>query len=500
MGMVVETTGGKIEGTIENGIKVFRCIPYAEPPVKALRFKPPQPKKPWLETLDAKTYGYHACQGPDPVQEKIWAITGDGNEDCLTLNIWTPGLDQKRRPVLVWIHGGAFVVGASSRPATDGGSLAGNGDVVVASLNYRLGALGWLNLDRFGSEFDHSGNHGLLDQIAALEWIQENIERFGGDPDNVTLFGLSAGGISISVLMTSPKAKGLFHKAIAQSGAANVVRTVERSREVAEAFLTAAGTDDLKDLLVMDAKEIIRFQTEGLSGINWDLAFGPVLDGSILPESTMGKITDGVSSNIPLMIGTTLDEYRYWYMEDPNLKTLETKHLKGWIERNSKEDFNKIIDAYRKSRPQATENQLAVTIVGDGVFRMPSTRMAEARSKTGGNTWMYLFTWSSPIQNGLFGAAHAMETPFVFGTLNAPNVHLFTGDGAERQELSRVMQDTWIAFSRNSDPNHNGLPHWSPYDERNRTTLIFDIPCRIENDPYGSERKSWGNAPFDVIA
>ncbi|MCP4754110.1 MAG: carboxylesterase/lipase family protein [Proteobacteria bacterium] len=500
MGIVAETAEGKIEGTSENNIAVFRGIPYAEPPVGELRFKPPQPKKPWPGTIATKAYGHHACQGPDPVQERIWATTGAGNEDCLTLNIWTPGLDRKRRPVLVWIHGGAFVVGASSRPATNGSSLAGNGDVVVVSLNYRLGALGWLNLDRFGSEFDHSGNHGLLDQIAALKWIQANIERFGGDPENVTLFGLSAGGNSISVLMTSSKARGLFHKAIAQSGGANNVRSLERSRKVAEAFFTAAGFDNLKDLLAMDAKEIIRIQTEGLNGISWDLAFGPVLDGSVLPESTMGKIKEGASAGIPLLIGTTLDEYRYWYMEDPHLPTLETIHLKGWIAGNSEEDPDEIIDAYRKSRPHLTENQLAVTIVGDGVFRMPSTRMAEERSRMGEDTWMYLFTWPSPVENGLLGAAHGMETAFVFGTLNAPNVHLLTGDGAERQGLSRVMQDAWIAFAKNGNPNHSGLPDWSPYDKKERTTLIFDMPCRIESDPYGNERRSWGDAPFDVIA
>ena len=494
------TTAGVIEGRSEGELEVFRGIPYAEPPVQQLRFRPPVAKTPWKGTLDCSEYGAYAPQNVGEVQSGIWALSGKASEDCLTVNVWTPGLDDARRPVMVWIHGGAFVAGASSRGVTEGAALARNGDVVVVSLHYRLGALGWLLLDEVGGpDYAASGNHGLLDQIAALEWVRDNAAAFGGDPDNVTVFGESAGSVSVAVLLTAPRAEGLFAKAICESGGASLIRRTERSRELTQAFLEIAGVRDIEALRALPAEEIVRCQSL-LRPRGAEQLFAPTIDEVVVPDNPMQRICDGVGAQIPLLIGSNLDEYRYWYMTDPHLPTLGTKHLKRRLREVTGADPDPLIAAYKRSRPELDDNQIAVTLIGDIAFRMPSIRMAEAREVHGAATWMYLFTRQSPVDGGRLGAAHAMEIPFVFGNVDVPNVPKLIGDGQDRYALSQSMQNAWLAFPRYGQPGHDGLPAWPAWNSEERPTLIFDDACELALDPLREERLAWGQAAFRLHA
>jgi para-nitrobenzyl esterase len=554
MSSIVETTSGRVEGRVEDGVRVFRGIPYAEPPVGPLRFRPPLPKAPWAGVRPALEFGAWAPQEISPGARRYWGITGETSEDCLTLNVWAPASDRagaaatsttgRGRPVMVWIHGGAFVAGASSYRTSEGASLARRGDLVVVTLNYRVGALGFLELDEIGGEeYALSGNLGLLDQMLALEWVRDNVAAFGGDPGNVTIFGESAGAISVSVLLALPsaihgasamRAEGvvhttpgvksafrgagdvrseglvrntpgahtgrLFRRAIAQSGAASIVRRLDRARERARELLALANVDGIEGLRRLSADDLVRLQSR-LAPRGAEQVFGPVMDDRVVPTSPMASIAAGESNDIPLLTGSNLDEYRYWLMVDPRLPGLRPHHLHRRLrEVTGGADPEPIIDAYRRSRPHLDDNQIAITLLGDIAFRLPMLRMAEARVRGGADTWVYLFARPSPVEGGRLGAAHAMEIPFVFGTIDAPQVHQLIGDGAERGPLSRAMQDAWIAFARTGDPSHPGLPAWPRWDAERQATMIFDVPCRVEEDPLREERLAWGGATFQVHA
>ncbi|MEE2775925.1 MAG: carboxylesterase/lipase family protein [Acidobacteriota bacterium] len=498
MAIEVMTTAGRIAGREEGDLAVFRGVPFVEAPIGELRFRAPRASTPWTGTRDCGEYGPFAPQVVGEMQREVWALDGESSEDCLSLNVWTPAADDGERPVLVWIHGGAFVVGASSRGVTEGAALARRGDVVVVSVNYRLGALGWMQLDGIGgSDYAESGNLGLLDQIFALRWVRDNIAAFGGDPGNVTAFGESAGSISVAVLMATPGAEGLFHRAICESGAASIVRRVDRAREITDAFMELAGAETVDDLCAMSPDALVAAQSQ-IRPRGAEQVLGPTIDDVVVPDSPMDRIRRGVSADIPLLIGSNLDEYRYWYQTDKRLPTLGTHHLHRRLREVTGGDPEPVIEAYRASRSDHDDNQLAVALVGDIAFRMPSIRMAEAREAHGADTWMYLFTRPSPVQGGRLGAAHAMEIPFVFGNVDVPNVGLFIGDGPDLSLLSDAMMDAWIAFARGGDPSHNQLGEWPKWSSERRLTMIFDNPCELVENPLAEERQAWGGAPFTV--
>ena len=491
-----DTTSGPVTGIREAGTTVFRGIPYARPPTGDLRFAPPESPEPWSSAIDCTEFGPYAPQIKEGVQFKYWALDGVQDENCLSLNVWTPALDNKPRPVMVWIHGGAFVVGAAKRPVTDGAALSVAGDVVVVTLNYRLGALGWLFLDEVDPGLAGSGNNGLLDQIKALEWVRDNIANFGGDPSNVTLFGESAGGISVSVLLTVKRAKGLFHKAVAQSGAANVVRRKQDAAEATELLLSKAKAQSVSDLRALLPDEIIRLQ-------NWlstqvrdaDSLFCPVMDDVIVEETPMRRLVDGAGDQVPLITGFNLDEYRYWLMVNPGLKSLSADHLRKAIRRADPDlDPDELIQTYRDSRPDLTDNQIGLTLIGDMAFRIPTIRIAEARASRGSPTYLYLFSRASQMLDGKLGAAHAMEIPFVFNTIDQPNVPDLIGREPERADLARVMQSAWIQFAHTGNPSAEIL--WPEYSLSDRQMMVFDRTVEVESDPYGSERSAWGSARF----
>ena len=496
----VQTANGTLEGTQEGDLAVFRGIPYARPPVGELRFAAPQPAEPWPGVRQATRFGAAAPQ-PDTGLGALMAIdTAGAGEDCLTLNVWTPGPDEGRRPVMVWIHGGAFVYGSSAQAIYDGGSLARRGDVVVVSLNYRLGALGFLHLaelleDAGGTgELDTTANAGLLDQVAALAWVRDNIEAFGGDPGNVTIFGESAGSISVTSLLGLPAARGLFRRAVGQSGGPNIL-SAERATEVARELLTRldlepSGARKLlevpTDALIDAQQQCWRLSTE----LHRGLPFQPVVDGTVFPRHPLDAVADGAAADVALLLGTNVDEWSFFGFTDPESFTLDDAHLRARLDKVvGPPGTARLLDVYGGGRPGASPADLWFAIVSDWVFRIPSLRLAEAQSRHQPDTFDYLFTWQSPI--GGLGACHALEIPFVLGTLDRPGMAVFAGDTPAAHELSAAMQDAWLAFVRTGDPGHPGLPAWPRYDGGRRATMLFGETCRVEDAPFEAERGAW---------
>jgi para-nitrobenzyl esterase len=498
-----ETRAGPVRGVRCDGVCRFGGVPFARPPVGPLRFRPPEPPLEWTERRDATRLGRPAPQNPDPLDHIYGERLAPGDEDCLTLNIWTPGIDGERRPVMVCIHGGAFVIGAGRWPWYDGRRLVRRGDVVLVTINYRLGALGFLDLSEIG-DAGHaaSGNHGLLDQVTALRWVRDNIERFGGDPGDVTVFGESAGGISISCLMAMPEARGLFRRAIVMSGGPNLVRFPGTSRAVARAFLRMAGVRDFDGLRGRPTGALLRAQKRFLrrNEFGGDLVFGPVVDGSVLPEPPLHAIRAGCARDVTLLTGTTLDEARLWSLYVPILRWTSPRALDGVLKDAVGDRWRDVVATYARSRPRETGGNLTMAINGDLLFRMPAVRLAEAQSvHRPADTRMYLFAWKTPVRGGRLGSPHAVDVPFVFGNLDASGVELYTGSGADREALSRRVQDAWIGFARRGDPNHPGLPEWPAYRAEGRATLVFDGLPTVEMDPQLERRSVWDAVPFDGV-
>ncbi len=494
---------GKIRGCRHDGFSLFRGVPYARPPVGSLRFRPPERPESWSGIRDATSFGPPAAQNPDPL-DRIWGeVLAPGDEDCLTLNVWTPAADDGKRPVMVCIHGGAFLIGSGRWPWYDGREFVRRGDIVLITINYRLGAFGFLDLSEIGgAEFTTSGNHGLLDQVAALRWVRDNIERFGGDPGSVTVFGESAGGISISCLMAMPAARGLFRRAVVMSGGPNLVRFPATSQAVARAFLRTAGVRDAGGLPTLSTKALLRAQKRFLRANEFggDLVFGPVVDGSVLPDPPLHAIRAGCARDVALLTGTTSDEARLWSLYVPILRWTHPHALKRVLRLTVGNRWSEVIAAYQHSRPGQKAGSLTMAINGDLLFRMPAVRLAEAQSAhRPEDTRMCLFAWKTPVQGGRLGAPHAVEVPFVFGNLYAMGVYLYTGKSPDRRALSNLVQDAWIAFAKSGDPNHSRLTSWPAYRADSRATLVFDETTTVEDDPGAEERSIWADVPFDGL-
>jgi para-nitrobenzyl esterase len=413
------------------------------------------------------------------------------DEDCLTLNVWTPACDDGKRPVMVWIHGGAFLYGTGATPWYDGRSFARD-DIVLVTINYRLGAFGFLHIDG-------QGNNGILDQVAALEWVRDNIAAFGGDPGNVTAFGESAGAMSVGTLLGLPAAKGLFVKAIPESGAAHGARTAEHAARVVNDFLVELGIDPgptaverLRDvpavaLLEVQAKVVEREMSGGL-------AFTPVVDGVVLPEPPIDAIGKGQAAGVSVLIGTTRDEWRLFTMLDPAVGRLDdagvAKRVAGLVHEPSR--AADVVARYRAARPDASASDLWSDLGTDVVFRVPAIRLAERQSALGNDVYMYRFDYCTPVFGGVLGACHALEIPFVFESLGGAGVEMLVGPiGAEMRTLSRRMHEAWVAFARTGRPAADGLPEWPPYTAERRATMLFDFQPSVVDDPGAEDREVW---------
>jgi para-nitrobenzyl esterase len=495
---VVETSNGKVRGYNRRGIIKFKGIPYGAPPVGPLRFSPPAPVEPWAGVRDALEYSPIAPQAPSNLELMFGGQRVQNEAECLTLNIWTPGADSSKRPVMFFIHGGAFVTGTGA--SLDGSRLALRGDVVVVSINYRLGALGFLYLP---DEREASPNVGLLDMASALRFVKDNIARFGGDPDKVTIFGESAGGFAIAALLAMPAAKGLFHRAIMQSGAAHPLgMNPEAAVRVHEKLIKHLGIPkgDLKALRRISVEEIIKAQTAIMAvsgGFTEDrpLRLGPVVDKQVLPEHPLEALRKGYAKEIEVFTGSNLDETKLWNLLNPEAGKIDDRDLekgvKAIVNMAGKNDrwAEKLLEIYRGKKKTPREVMDAITT--DYTFRIPSIRLAEAQSRHQENTYMYLFTWQSPFKGGKYGAMHALELGFVFGVLLAVEVGIFPKKDAETQTLSGIMMDTWIAFARTGNPNNPAIPALPPYRTDKRATVIFDKEIKVTDDPYGPERAVW---------
>jgi para-nitrobenzyl esterase len=415
-------------------------------------------------------------------------------EDCLTLNVWTPRIDAGKRPVLVWIHGGAFVVGASRNTWYDGSHLAARGDAVVVTINYRLGAWGFLSLEPFGARYAESANVGLLDQIAALRWVHRNIARFGGDANNVTLFGESAGSASVGDLLSMPAAKDLFSKAILESGlpGGRTGEMLPHRHETAAAFLKLVGARTAAELSKKSMKDLLRAQ-ERLFASASDLGtFGPSIDGVVLKENPFTVIAEGRGNRVPIMIGNTAEEMRYFSTaEDLGIerrpRQLLLKQLTACVGARAPQ----ILEEYQRLYPHWGD--AVVQILSDAFLRLPSIQLAEAVSPHE-PVYMYLFTYRSDSTYKPFGASHAMELPFVFGTVNAPEVIVFTGRDPRRYALAEKTMDTWVAFARSGNPTLPSGPAWPAYDSSRRATMELGPEIRVVDDPLSAQRRVWGGS------
>ena len=489
---IIETKYVKIQGYVEQGINIFKGIPYTAPPVKKLRFKPPTPPKPWKNTLSTTDF---SPVSPQPVTEAEWLFgppLEQSEANSLTLNIWTPNIDNKKRPVLFWIHGGNYNFGSSAQQNYDGLPLSLRGKVVVITINYRLGPLGYLCVP------DETANVGHLDQIAALQWVHDNIEFFGGDPSNITIFGESAGGNAVVTLLAMPEAKGLFHRAIAQSAYSY---SSSSNKEGSDEFcsMLKINPGDLDSLQTISIEDIIEIHTKqiamiGLKGV--DNPFSPVKNGKNLPESPIKALQNGFASNIPLLIGTNRDEMKFIRAFAPNMPEIDSDELLRRITSglNNEEAAKMLINTYVKEREKLLPNNpqdVWEAFLTDLGFRIYSIRTAEAQSKHQKNTYMYLFTWPSPWMDGKLGSPHAVEIPFAFGTLDKPGTEIYSGKGKDAEILSEKMMDAWISFARTGNPNNKSIPEWPSYDSIDRSTMILDKELKIINDPFGEERKAW---------
>ncbi|MFC7265107.1 carboxylesterase/lipase family protein [Streptomyces lutosisoli] len=488
---VVDTTLGPVEGTLGERVHVFKGIPFAAPPVGPLRFKPPQPPAPWTEAKPVQEYGPAAPQPRDLVLEQMFghAPFPTSEVSCLTLNVWTPHRGAENRPVMVWLHGGAFLTGSGRDPVFDGSRLASLHDVVVVTVNYRLGALGFLYLgELLGDEYASSGNVGLLDQIAALRWVRDNIAAFGGDPGNVTLFGQSAGAMSVLSLMAMPAAQGLFHKAIAQSGSAECTHTRERATAVARDVLAALALPEheahrLLELPVatllyaqQSVVEVMRQRGDALG-----LPFAPVVDGPTLPRAPLEAFTSGAASPVPLIAGTTLEEGRLFLVgpESPNVDDAAVTALFDT-------EFDKpeeALEAFRGVQPDTSPMGLLAALMGERMFRAPTARLLEAHAARTSQVWTYLFSWRSSARGGQLGACHSLDLPFVFDNLHAGGADRFTGKDAP-QRLADALSSAWASFAHHGHP---GVP-WPAFDTAHRATMVFDVTSRMVRDPWNGVR------------
>jgi len=493
----VETSAGRLAGLRKDGITRFKGVPFAKPPVGALRWRMPEPAEPWAGVRDATKFGAVCPQAPTQLEMLMGQTMGEQSEDCLYLNVWTPGCDNAKRPVMVWIHGGAFVIGAGSQGVYNGKTIAAR-DIVIVTINYRLGAFGFLDLSGASDgRAPGTGAEGLADQILALHWVKENISQFGGDPENVTIFGESAGGMSVGALLAAPPARGLFHKAIPQSGAAHIGYDEERSARVGRAMLDLLEIAPEQGERAVDVPygAIVRAQIAVLADSRdghderklGRLPFQPAIDGGVLAQKPIDAIREGSARGIPVMSGTTLEEWKLFTAANPRMRMMTTKNFNERIGHLAGETAPEMLAAYAEGSPFERFN----AVMTDKVFTMPAIKLLEAQSAHA-PVYGYRFDWRSPILGGIMGSCHALELGFVFGTYRERLAGAFFGTGPAADALSNAMIDAWVSFARHGKPSND----WPVYDAPARATMIFgDGAPHIVDAPNEARRAAWEKLP-----
>jgi para-nitrobenzyl esterase len=493
---IVEMEYGRVRGYVRNGIYTFKGIPYGADTSGANRFLPALKPTPWTGVRSCLYRGF-ACPQPTlhlhPGDEYSFLFVWDEglqDEDCLSVNVWTPALDNGKRPVMVWLHGGGYTMGASTNsPSYDGENLARRGDVVMVSLNHRIGVFGFLNLAAFGDKYALSSNVGLLDIVAALKWVHDNISRFGGDPNRVTIFGQSGGGGKVTMLLAMPSAKGLFHRAVIQSGSLLGAATMEASNILAEKLLKELniGTSDVEkihgiprrqlqeaaakfDPVPGSATEIIDFRNSALLK-----GWAPVAGNAALPEQPFKPKAPEVSASVPLIVGCTLNEFING-VDKPDCFKMTAEELEAKVRNvwpGSKADS--VLAAYRINLPGANHFELWSVIGSNSVRAMTLEQCRLKAEQKAAPAYCYRFDWHTPVLDGRPLAQHGADLPFPFD--NTQRFENMTGNGPAARALAARMSETWIHFARTGDPNHPGIPHWKPFDPTTNGTMLFDDEC-----------------------
>jgi para-nitrobenzyl esterase len=487
---VVTIKPGKVRGRKEGGLHIFKGIPYGAPAGGANRFMPPKPPAAWTGVRDTFEFGHYAPQSNRPRGEKqrqffsVLGATnrGDTSEDCLYLNVWTRGVnDGRKRPVMVWFHGGGFDQGTGGSIGYDGAGLAQHQDVVVVTVNHRLNALGYLYLAEVGGpDFVNSANVGQQDLVSALEWVRDNISAFGGDPNKVLIFGQSGGGAKVSTLLAMPSAKKLFHRAVIQSGAGLRGGTREAANKTAETLLKELG------LKPGQGRELQNVPLDKLMEAGNRARFGTVVDGKVLPTNPFEPVATPISADVPVIVGYTRTERTVYEIDSPNYGKLDEAGLMESAKRLLGEDAERIVASYRKRYPRATPYELSTNISGDA-GAMSSIRLAERRAALNkAPTYLYIWAWETPVMG--LRAPHTLEIPFVFNHIDLCE-SMVGPVNAEMKKLEAASAGAWAQLARAGNPNHKGLPAWPAYTPQKRAVMIFDTPCRVENDPTGEVRQ-----------
>ncbi|MES2293151.1 MAG: carboxylesterase family protein [Pseudomonadota bacterium] len=492
---VVNTKYGKVRGIAEDGVSIFKGIPYGAPTSGANRFMPPKEPAPWSDVRDAILFGNRAPQTDATgfMEEEVVALDRTAqSEDCLRLNIWTAGLGGAgKRPVMLWCHGGGFTGGSGGNVRYDGAMLAKKHGVVLVTVNHRLNAFGFLYLAKLGGgKYADSGNVGMLDIVAALNWVKDNIAAFGGDPGNVTIFGQSGGGSKVTTAMAMPQAAGRFHRVIAESGVALKAITPDEGTEIATKIMTQLGlqpnqVDQLQQ--VPFEKIIAALGPMGPAG-----RFGPVLDGRNLVSGNgaFDPVAPSISAKVPMILGSTLTEITF--LNTTPLDPIDDVTLRADIKRGLRVDdaeTEKLIALYKRDFPKADNVRLFQLIATDNWLTANVALVAERKAALGqAPAYVYHFEKPTPVHDGKLGVPHTLEVSYVFDNLDGPTDDLVTGKGKDRYPLADKMSRAWTNFARTGNPNVAGLPNWRPYSAADRAVMIFNDQCKLVVDPHAEAR------------
>jgi para-nitrobenzyl esterase len=497
--VTAETAFGSIRGVDVEGIKVFKGIPYGASTAGTRRFMPPVNPPRWTGVRDALEWGPSAPQrepGTNRATSAL-AVAAAGlpaeSEDCLRLNIWTPEIGgNTKRPVMLWCHGGGFSTGSGSSPVTDGTNLARRGNVVVVTINHRLNVLGYTSLAALGGEeFAQAGSAGMLDIVHALAWVRDNIAQFGGDPGTVTIFGQSGGGRKVATLLAMPSARGLFHRAIIESGATIKLVAPEQAAIVARELVSTLGFTQPKarDLQQVPLDRIMSAYFAVVRKMNVDQmtqGFSPVVDGKVIPGHPFHPTASAVSADVPVMLGSTRTELTS--SADEEAFSLSEDGMRGRIHGLLGDNAASVIEVYRKSNPDATPSDIYFLIASDHRYSGPVMKIAERRAALGkGAVYLYYFRWETPVNGGRLKSPHTIEIPFAFD--NVAIAKRLTGGGPEAVALADKVSDAWGAFARTGNPDTPKLPRWTPFNATDRPTMVFDNKSRVENDPIRQARE-----------
>ena len=496
--VLVETASGKLGGAKRGNVCAFKGIPFAT----ARRWHAPERAKAWAGVRSATAYGHIAAQNPTVLQGLLGTSGGEIGEDCLLLNVWTPACDGAKRPVMVWIHGGAFVTGAGSIGLYNGTPLVQTGNVVVVTINYRLGNLGFLRLaDVSGGRIPSTGSEGLQDAIMALEWVRDHIGAFGGDAGNVTIFGESAGGMAVAALLASPKAHGLFHKAICQSGGGHIGHKPAHAGRIADVFLKHLGVGKA-DLESVPVAALLKAQLDLLSEIDAQqdphklgtLAFQPTIDGDVLRQRPIDAVRGGSAKGVPMIAGTTSEEWKLWTALDSNIQAMDEARLERWAERMFGNHAASLLAADQDGSPY----ERYVSMQTDRAFREPTLRLLTAQAVQA-PVYEYVFDWRSPAVGGAFGACHALELGFVFGShsLNGPDK--FFGTGAEADALNLAMMQAWTSFAHTGVPRADGVEAWPKWSKAAPAAMVFGADSRAAHVSKFELPAAWAALPDRLV-